>query len=165
MLITIEKWYDRVLIFLVLNVVTCAFCYTPYYLLYLSDDLDNPLGLLPWVCIPLASVVVIGITIKQTIQRMGILRFLIAFIVVLVVSCLAWAVLLFVLFFILDTLTSWGVVSIILVLPLLTLWTPACFMLLALWPFTPKSNNRSKRWSKIISFLVNGPSKYNKKPT
>jgi hypothetical protein len=38
-------------------------------------------------------------------------------------------------------------------------------MLLALWPFTPQSSNPSKWWSKIASFIVNGPSKHNKKLT
>ncbi len=160
MLIMIEKWYDRLLVFLGLNILLCVICYMPFLL----EPYDS-LALLPWICIPLVAVIVIGLTIKQTIQRMGILRFLFIFLTVLISNCAVWIVLLGIAFFIVDKLTSWNAVFIVFISPIMTSWSLACFMLLALWPFTPKSSKSSKRWSKIASFIVNGPSKHKKELT
>lgn len=139
MTLVIEKWYNRILIFLLLNFLVLFLCLAFEFFKY-------ELAFLTWLLVPLLDIVVIAKTIQQRIMQMGILRFLLTFIVIFTISGLFWALMWFGFVkmhsYVLPL--EWGYV-LFFVVPMMTLWTTACFMLLALWPFSAIRNVEPSR--------------------
>ena len=139
MTLVIEKRYNRIIIFLLLNVLVLFLCLD-------FEFIEHELAFLTWILVPIIDIVVIAKTIRQRIMQMGILRFLLIFIAVFVTSGLFWALMWlgFVKMHSYILPLEWGYV-LFFVVPMMALWTTACFMLLALWPFHAVRNVEASR--------------------
>ena len=158
MIIIIEKWYKRMLAFLLFQLLALSICFGFTWL-------NNPIVLWIWILVGLVGIVYIGKGARQTIQRIGTRRFLVSLISMLPACYIFWAFIFGVYEFFYTGPDLEVAVFVFFLSPLLAFWTLASLITLAIWPFTPKSRKPSKRWNKIVSFIVYGPSKYNKKPT